>query len=39
MGDFTNLVWRGIFSQTYLELEIFSLAYNGVRFFFQHYTS
>ena len=28
-----------IFSQTSLELEIFPPRYNGVRFFFQHYTS
>ena len=33
MGDFTNLVWRRIFSQTSLELEILSPTYNGVRFF------
>ena len=33
-----DLVWVRIFSQTSrLELEIFSLTYNGVRFFFQHY--
>ena len=36
MGDFTDLVCIGrIFSQTSLELEIFSPTYNGVRFFFQ----
>ena len=34
MGDFTDLVWGRIFSQTSLELAIFSPAYNGVRFFF-----
>ena len=35
MGDFTDLVCTGrIFSQTSLELEIFSLTYNGARFFF-----
>ena len=35
MGDFTDLVCIGrIFSQTSLELEIFSPTYNGVRFFF-----
>ena len=35
MGDFTDLVCIGrIFSQTSLTLEIFSLTYNGVRFFF-----
>ena len=35
MGDFTDLVCIGrIFSQTSLKLEIFSLTYNGVRFFF-----
>ena len=40
MGDFTDLVCIGrIFSQTSLELEIFSPTYNGVRFFFQHCTS
>ena len=40
MGDFTDLVWARIFSQTSLELEIFSPTYNSVRFFFfQHYTS
>ena len=40
MGDFTDLVCiERIFSQTSLELEIFSLTYNGVRFFFQHSTS
>ena len=39
MDDFIDLVWRRIFSQTFLELEIFSPTYNGVRFFFQHYTS
>ena len=34
MGDFSDLVCIGrIFSQTSLELEIFSLTYNGVRFF------
>ena len=34
MGDFTDLVCIGrIFSQTSLELEIFSPTYNGVRFF------
>ena len=36
MGDFTDLVCIGrIFSQTSLELEIFSPKYNGVRLFFQ----
>ena len=35
MGDFTNLVWGRIFSQTSLELEIFSPTYKGVRFFFR----
>ena len=40
MGDFTDLVWVRIFSQTSQELEIFSSTYIGVRFFFsQHYTS
>ena len=40
MGDFTDLVWVRIFSQTSQELEIFSPTYNGVRFFFsRHYTS
>ena len=39
MGDFTDLVsfslyWKN-FSQTSLELEIFSPTYNGVRFFFR----
>ena len=34
MGDFTDLVWGRIFSQTSLELEIFSLTYNSVRSFF-----
>ena len=34
MGDFTDLVWVRIFSQTSQELEIFSPTYNGVRFFF-----
>ena len=35
MGDFTDLVCiERIFSQTSLELEIFSPTYNGVRFFF-----
>ena len=35
MGDFTDLVCTGrIFSQTSPELEIFSLTYNGARFFF-----
>ena len=34
MGDFTDLVWVRIFSQTSQELEIFSSTYNGVRFFF-----
>ena len=35
MGDFTDLVCIGrIFSQTSLELEIFSPTYNGERFFF-----
>ena len=35
MGDFTDLVCIGrIFSQTSLELEKSSPAYNGVRFFF-----
>ena len=34
-GDFTDLVCTGrIFSQTSPELEIFSLTYNGARFFF-----
>ena len=37
MGDFTDLVCiRRIFSQTSLELEIFSPTYNGVRIFSQH---
>ena len=35
MGDFIDLVWGRIFSQTSLELEIFSRTYNGVRFFFR----
>ena len=40
MGDFTDLVWVRIFSQTSQELETFSPTYNGVRFFFsRHYTS
>ena len=41
MGDFTDLVCIGrIFSQTSLELEIFSPAYNGrCTILFQHYTS
>ena len=39
MGDFTDSVWGSIFSQTSLDLEIFSPTYNCVRFFFQHYTS
>ena len=35
MGDFTDLVCIGrIYSQTSLDLEIFSPTYNGVRFFF-----
>ena len=34
MGDVTHLVWERIFVLTCLELEIFSTAYNGVRFFF-----
>ena len=35
MGDFTDLVCIGrIFSQTSLDLEIFSPTYDGVRFFF-----
>ena len=35
MGDFTDLFCIGrIIFQTYLELEIFSPTYNGVRFFF-----
>ena len=34
-----SLYWRRLISQTSLELEIFSPAYNGVRFIFQHYTS
>ena len=34
MGDFTDLVWVRIFSQTSQELKIFSPTYNGVRFFF-----
>ena len=35
MGDFTDSVCvERIFSQTSLELEIFSPTYNGVRFFF-----
>ena len=34
MGDFIDLVWGRIFSQTSLELEIFSLTYNSVRSFF-----
>ena len=34
MGDVTDLVWGRIFFQTSLEFEIFSPAYNGVRFFF-----
>ena len=34
MGDFTNLVWERILSQTSLELEIFSPTYNGVNIFF-----
>ena len=35
MADFTDLVCvERIFSQTSLELEIFSPTYNGVRFFF-----
>ena len=34
MDDFIDLVWRRIFSQTSLELEIFSPTYNGVRVFF-----
>ena len=34
MGDFTDLVCIGrIFSQSSLQLEIFSPTYNGVRFF------
>ena len=40
IGDFTDLVCIGrIFSQTSLELEIFSPTYNGVRLSFQHGTS
>ena len=34
MGDW---VWARIFFPKPLELDIFSLTYNGVRFFFQHY--
>ena len=34
-----SLYWRRFFSQTSLELEIFSPTYNGVRFIFQHCTS
>ena len=34
MGDFTDLVWGRIFSQTSLELEILSPTYNSVRSFF-----
>ena len=34
MGDFTDSVWGSIFSQTSLDLEIFSPTYNCVRFFF-----
>ena len=34
-----SLYWRRLFSQTSLELEIFSPTYNGVRFIFQHCTS
>ena len=34
MGDFTDLISLRIFSQTSLELEIFSPRYNGVRFVF-----
>ena len=38
MGDFTDLVCIGrMFSQTSLELEIFSPTYNGVRFFLALY--
>ena len=38
MGDFTDLVCTGrIFSQTSPELEIFSLTYNGARFFLALY--
>ena len=38
MGDSTDLVCTGrIFSQTSLELEIFSLTYNGARFFLALY--
>ena len=33
-GDFTDLVWGRIFSQTSLELEMFSPTYNGVKIFF-----
>ena len=34
-----SLYWRRFFSQTSLELGIFSPTYNGVRFIFQHCTS
>ena len=40
MGDFTDSVCvERIFSQTSLELEIFSPKYNGVRLFFQYVIS